>query len=86
MTLAARGYGATHYAIRKRLAPVVANGDAVCTRCGMRIRPGEKWQLDHTDDRTAWLGPAHAFCNQSAGGKLGAYLKNGREGRRSRRW
>jgi hypothetical protein len=33
------------------------------------ILPGTEWALDHTDDRTGYLGPSHKRCNDSAGGK-----------------
>jgi len=64
-----RGYGRTHRAIRKQLAPIVRAGLAVCARCGERIAPGEAWDLDHDDaDRSRYLGPSHAGCNRATNG------------------
>lgn len=71
-----RGYDVAHEKLRKRLAPGVAAGNASCVRCGERIRPGEPWDLGHTEDRTGWTGPEHRFCNRSAGGKKRAPKPN----------
>lgn len=60
------GYGGVHQALRKRWAAVVERGEASCARCGRWIAPGSRWHLDHTDDRTAYLGPSHAYCNTTA--------------------
>jgi hypothetical protein len=62
-----RGYGHDHQLRRKRLAPLVAAGLAVCVRCGQSIKAGSEWALDHRDDRQGYLGPAHARCNARAG-------------------
>ena len=56
----ARGYGTSHQAVRKQLAPMVAAGLAVCARCLRPITPGEPWDLDHRPDRRGYLGPSHA--------------------------
>lgn len=58
-----RGYDAAHDALRARWAPKVATGRVHCARCKQRISPLEPWHLDHTDDRTAYLGPSHERCN-----------------------
>jgi hypothetical protein len=47
----------------------VDRAEVDCARCGHLILPGEKFHLDHTDDRTGYLGPSHERCNTSAGGK-----------------
>ena len=64
-----RGYGSEHDAERKRWAKVIARMPVPCARCHEPIMAGMDWALDHTDDRTDYLGPSHAFCNNSAGGK-----------------
>jgi hypothetical protein len=71
-TTSQRGYGTSHQKIRKKWARIVARGDALCTRCGVVILPTDEWHLDHTDDRSGYLGAACAFCNRSAGGKKAA--------------
>lgn len=65
----ARGYGAEHQKARAELAPRVAAGLENCARCGWQIRPGEPWDLDHTDDRTGYLGASHARCNRATAGR-----------------
>ena len=70
----ARGYGYRHQQERKRWARVVDAGEARCCRCGGVIVPGSRWALDHTDDRSGWLGPSHKLCNDRAGGRKGAKL------------
>jgi hypothetical protein len=65
-----RGYGRQeHRKLRARLARQVSSGTAVCVRCGGVIRPGEAWDLDHSDDRTTYLGTSHSTCNRSNGGR-----------------
>lgn len=66
-----RGYDANHDRLRAEWAPRVASGRVKCANpdCGRIIRPGEPWDLGHTDDRTAYRGPEHARCNRSAGGR-----------------
>jgi hypothetical protein len=61
----ARGYDAAHTRLRARWARKVATGQVMCARCGERISVLEPWDLDHTDDRTAYLGPSHQACNRS---------------------
>lgn len=58
-----RGYDAAHDRLRVWWAPKVALGVIDCARCHKRISPLEEWHLDHTDDRTGYLGPSHAACN-----------------------
>ena len=66
---ASRGYGYRHRKVRAHWRPVVDSGRAACVKCGQQIRPGTAWDLDHTDDRTGWLGPAHASCNRADGAR-----------------
>ena len=63
---AGRGYGSGHQRLRRTLAPYVAAGVCVCGRCGLPVRPGEAWDVDHTDDRRGYReNPvAHARCNR----------------------
>lgn len=67
LTTAERGYGYAHTQQRKRVAVLVARGQAVCSRCRRVIVPGTAWDLDHSDDRGSYLGPAHRNCNRRAG-------------------
>lgn len=65
-----RGYTAEHDRLRRQLAPLVAQGQAICARCHQPIDPAEPWDLGHSDDRTRWTGPEHANrCNRAAGGQ-----------------
>lgn len=61
----ARCYGVVHQTRWKQLKALVAAGQAVCARCGNPISPIEPWDLDHTDDRTGYLGPSHRRCNRA---------------------
>lgn len=79
-TMAARGYGRDHRRLRKKVAQAVALGAATCARCGGAISPSDPWDLDHTDDRSGYLGPSHASCNR---GKRPAGQKPNRT---SREW
>jgi hypothetical protein len=64
-----RGYGQAHRNLRQALAQQVAAGKVKCARCGEYIQPGQPWHLDHTDDRSGYLGASCARCNLSAAGK-----------------
>jgi len=66
-----RGYGAQHKALRKTWQARLNKGELVrCARCGEQVRPSDAWALDHDDnDRTHYLGPSHARCNDAAGGR-----------------
>ena len=69
-TTTARGYGHDHQKARAEWAERVKRGGICCQRCGGPITPGEPWHLDHDDhDRTRYLGPSHARCNNAAGGR-----------------
>jgi hypothetical protein len=61
----ARGYGYGHQQLRKALLPY-AYGQP-CPRCGETMLPGQRLDLDHTDDRAGYRGMAHATCNRRAG-------------------
>jgi hypothetical protein len=76
--MAAPWYGAEHQRIRKAL---LASGYwlmAPCPRCGLPMRPGERLDLDHTDDRTGYLGLSHSRCNQAAGSRIGSANRKAR--------
>ena len=62
-----RGYSGEHVALRKQWAPIVAAGQARCTRCGLPIAPWAPFDLDHSEDRRYYLGVAHRSCNRRAG-------------------
>ena len=64
-----RGYDAAHMKLRASWKRKVDRCEVNCARCGQLILPGEKFHLDHTDDRTGYLGPSHERCNLSAAGK-----------------
>jgi hypothetical protein len=85
--MAQRGYGAAHRRLRALWAPVVAAGGVVCSRpeCpypGRLIVPGQAWDLDHTEDRGAYLGPAHQLCNRRAGAIKGNRARGARRRQR----
>lgn len=80
---AERGYGWDHQQERRRWAPAVARGEASCTRCHGFIIPGTPWDLDHTSDRTGYLGVAHARCNRRAGARKAAARRTARARRRT---
>ena len=63
-----------------------------CSRCGRPVLPTDQWHVDHIHQRV--LGgadgvenqwPAHASCNTSDGGKLGAARANERRATTARR-
>lgn len=70
-TTTQRGYGHTHQAERARWATILRARPIPCARCGAPIRPGEPFDLGHTDDRNGYIGPEHPECNRSAGGREG---------------
>ena len=65
LTMEQRGYGQSHYDLRKVWWPKVAAGRVVCHRCGRPILPGQPWDLGHDDyDRSRYTGPEHRRCNR----------------------
>lgn len=66
-TTTERGYGAEHQQLRADMQGTVIGQP--CARCGHMILPTDTWHLDHTDDRSGYLGPSHARCNVAAGGR-----------------
>lgn len=59
-------YGRDHQKLRAALKPYVETGRFLCARCFELIAADDEWHLDHTDDRTGYLGPSHAECNRVA--------------------
>jgi hypothetical protein len=84
----APAYGAAHQKLRAE-TKASAYGTP-CARCGRPMQPGQAIDLDHTDDRTGYLGWSHRACNRRAGAVNGnkaraaAYraVKNGLNGSR----
>jgi hypothetical protein len=82
----ARGYGAQHQHERAKWVAVVEAGDAMCARCHQPIKADQPFDLDHTDDRTGYIGPSHVACNRAAGGRSGAAVTNSRWTMTVREW
>jgi hypothetical protein len=73
---AARGYGREHQRLRAWWQVQIDAGGVRCSRpeCpfpGRVVLPGMLWDLDHSDDRSGYLGPAHRRCNRAAGARKG---------------
>jgi hypothetical protein len=78
-----RQYGTVHRATRAAVEAEVRGGTVRCARgelckhaelvngiwLGGFIHAGEKWDLDHRDDRKGYLGASHAACNRGAGNR-----------------
>lgn len=68
-----QGYGTRHQAERRRIQRLMDKGQLFpCSRHDQPYCPHTpvdptNWELDHDDDRTGWLGPAHPPCNAYAG-------------------
>ncbi|GAB6938350.1 hypothetical protein JCM11754A_18760 [Isoptericola variabilis] len=69
-------YGAAHQAARRAWKDKLP---LPCTVCGRLVLRGSDWHLDHTDDGAGYLGPAHAGCNTSKGGRKGGRARARRE-------
>ncbi len=70
----ANPYGHAHQAKRDQLRPTVDSGRAwcaelVCKHPSRWIQPGTPWDLAHDRATGGYLGPAHADCNRSEGGR-----------------
>lgn len=63
-----RGYGPAHRRLRARIARTL-EGRPCARECGHIFRHGEPFDLDHTDDRSGYLGPSCPSCNRSAAGR-----------------
>lgn len=61
-----KDYGSAHAKARKAAAARHDPADP-CSRCRLPLGPMGAWlHLDHTDDRSAYLGFSHRSCNESA--------------------
>jgi hypothetical protein len=63
------GYGSEHQKRRREARKAWRDGDP-CARCSQPMLHGTPVDLDHTDDRTGYLGLSHASCNRSRTGHL----------------
>lgn len=63
-TTAERGYGAAHQRMRRALLAAFEDGQP-CARCGRPMTGDQPLDLDHTDDRTGYLGLSHRRCNRA---------------------
>lgn len=63
----ARGYGHQHQKARDEAMRTLLG--TPCTRCSEPVLAGQALALDHTDDRTGYLGLAHRHCNDVAGAR-----------------
>lgn len=64
-----RGYDGAHSRARRDAIAAWEDGDP-CARCAAPMYHGEPVDLDHTDDRTGYLGLSHRACNRSSTGRL----------------
>jgi hypothetical protein len=75
-----------HKTLRKRLlADLARRPGQPCARCGLPMWPGQLLDLDHTDDRTGYLGLSHRSCNRRDGQRKTTAILNGRGWTPSRR-
>jgi hypothetical protein len=58
--------------------------ETICLMPSRYIEPGSPVDAAHTPDGEAYLGPAHAKCNRSEGGKRGRAIQG--HGGIIRRW
>jgi len=65
-TTSQRGYGTAHQKLRRTWLHRISTENIHCSRCDKPINPNDNWDLDHTNDRTGYNGPAHAHCNRGA--------------------
>lgn len=65
---------------RALLQPIIDRGEAVCSKCGRGVAPGQLWDVDHlvAQDVSAELihdpdnwAIAHRRCNRRAGARYG---------------
>ena len=78
---AARGDTSTgpHKTLRRwLLADLAARPGQPCPRCGLPMYVSQLLDLDHTDDRTGYLGLSHRACNRRDGQRKTTAILNGR--------
>lgn len=68
-----RGYGQAHR--RKVAAERPLQIGKPCVRCGWPMLKGQAIQLDHTDDRSGYLGWSHQVCNVRASNQRRAAIR-----------
>jgi hypothetical protein len=73
-----RGYGPAHQAQRRAAIKALIDGDP-CARCDGPMYRDQRLELDHNDDRTAYLGLSHRRCNQLAAAKKGGMVTSMRK-------
>lgn len=69
-----RGYGRAHEVTRASLLPD-AYGTR-CPHCDEYMWPHDELHLDHTEDRTGYIGIVHAHCNTSDAARRGNAARN----------
>lgn len=74
----AAGWAALSKGMREKIKPSLP---LPCLHCGKPVLPGQRWDVAHVRDLALGggvrrVGPAHSSCNRSAGGKLGAAIRN----------
>ena len=85
-------YGTAHRKLRDKWAREIEAGygycsEIVCLMPSRWIPPGTEWHLAHNEDGITYRGPAHAFCNQSEGGRRGnAHWKRAKRARQVTKW
>ena len=78
------GYGWHHQQTRKQLLPYAWGNP--CARCGKVMLPGQDIELDHTDDRSGYLGFSCKSCNRAAGARKVNAARRNKQDPRSRDW
>lgn len=65
---------------RAQLQPLIDRGEAICSKCGRAVTPGQAWDVDHRVNRDQAPGLtwepsnwaiAHRSCNRAAGAVYG---------------
>jgi hypothetical protein len=68
-----------HKTLRKRLlADLTQRPGQPCARCGLPMYPWQLLDLDHTDDRSGYLGLSHRACNRRDGQRKTTAILNAR--------